>query len=359
MRYNCLLKCSLGGLVTALVAMFIVAPLALAAAENSQYVLGNGIRATMYSPDQVMNMVSKDSRGRLILTLPGGASYALIESVQDPQITNKGDGTFHPIDSDLVLKALSSIDLDGRRIELSVNIYILPLPRDGYLASSSCGNDIILSPGVYEVCGRTCAYVVSHEIGHVFQHNYLPSDDVDPWVAYLKLRGIWEDPRYTETAAHAYRPTEIFAEDFRYLFGGEEAHYTGTIENPSLPLPDEVSGLREFIADLAPAQAIAVADAAAPPGILVSNYPNPFNPVTTIHALFRGGFTTAAETDVALYRVDGTLVRRVFHGMVSGDELTARWDGRDESGSAVSSGVYICVVRRGDARSTSKMLLIR
>jgi hypothetical protein len=340
--------------------MLLFAPPSLSAGENSQYSLDNGINATIYGVDDVMKMISKDSSGRLVLELPDGRSYRLIESIEDPQITNKGDGSFHPVDGDLVVRALSAIDLEGRRMDLSVNVYILPLPRDGYLASSTCGNDIILSPGVYEVCAQTCAYTVTHEIGHAFQNAYLSSELGDGWIEYLKLRGIYADPRYTDMASHANRPVEIFAEDFRYLFGGNEACCTGTIENPSLPLPDDVPGLSGFIAALAPNETNVAVDSPALPGMLVSNYPNPFNPVTTIRALFPGvAGTPPAQTDVAVYRVDGSLVRRLFRGMTSGGEFTVRWDGRDESGSAVSSGVYVSVVRRGDARATGKMLLVR
>ena len=343
-----------------LTALFLIVPVCLSAGENSRFSLDNGIDAVIHSPDDVMKMISRNSDGWLILSLPNGRSYRLIESIDNPQIMNKGDGSFHPVGAELVVKALSSIDLGGRRMKLSVNVYILPFPRDGFLASSAYGDDVILSPGVYEASSRTCAYSVSHEIGHVFQQTHLPSETGEDWTEYLKLRGLYGDPLFDETACHANRPAEIFAEDFRYLFGGEEARSSGTIENASLPLPDDVPGLKEYIASFASSETIVAADEPGASRISVSNYPNPFNPVTTIRALFRdGGGGPGAETDVALYRVDGSLVRNLFHGMMSGDELAVRWDGTDESGRVVSSGVYLYVVRRGDMRATGKMLLVK
>jgi hypothetical protein len=342
------------------IGVFLLFGAPLHAGENSHYSLANGLNVTVISPENVMKMTSTAPGGALLLNMADGQSYQLIASLSDPEITNTGDGRFHPFDEDLVIKALSAIDVGGRPLNLSVNVYLLPLPREGFLTSSACGSDIFLSPGVYEISAASCAYFVAHEMGHVFQNAYLPVGGSRAWTDYLKLRGIYDDPRYVETCAHASRPGEIFAEDFRYLFGGPEARSSGTIENAELSLPDAVAGLREFIVDLVPS---GPAVAAAPPAgsrLVVSNYPNPFNPVTTIRASLGGvasGPTT--EADVAVYRVDGSLVRRVFHGSVSGDELSVRWDGRDERGKTAASGVYFYVVRCGQARATGKMLLVR
>jgi hypothetical protein len=328
------------------------------AGENSHYSLSNGLRVTIVPSENVMAMTSMAPDGTLLLDLPNGQSCALVQSLADPLITNKGDGSFHPFDESLVIKALSRIDVGGRPMGLSVTVYLLPLPREGFMASSACGTDIFLSPGVYEISFASCAYLVTHEVGHVFQNAYLPAGS-ESWTDYLKLRGIYDDPRFAETAVHASRPAEIFAEDFRYLFGCPEARSSGTIENSDLALPDAVPGLKDLVVGLLPSETTAAAPAARP-ALVVSNYPNPFNPSTTIRASLSGLPAGAPrEAEVAIYRVDGSLVKRVFHGNVSGDELVARWDGRDQSGGRAASGVYLCVVRCGEARATAKMLLIR
>ena len=59
------------------------------------------------------------------------------------------------------------------------------------------------------------------------------------------------DAFITEAAPHADRPHEIFAEDFRVLFGDALANYSGSIENPALVYPRRVEGLEEFMLDLA------------------------------------------------------------------------------------------------------------
>src|ERR1051326_6180251 len=61
----------------------------------------------------------------------------------------------------------------------------------------------------------------------------------------------------TASAAHADRPHEIWAEDFRALFGGAAATSAGTIENASLAYPTQIAGLDRFMASLAASAASA------------------------------------------------------------------------------------------------------
>ncbi len=71
--------------------------------------------------------------------------------------------------------------------------------------------------------------------------------------------------------------------------------------------------------------------------ILFQNYPNPFNPKTTIK------YYLQHDTNVALkiYNVLGKEVRTLFNENQSGGSKSVIWDGTDNSGEIVSSGVYI------------------
>jgi hypothetical protein len=94
--------------------------------------------------------------------------------------------------------------------------------------------------------------------------------------------------------------------------------------------------------------------------VVRQNYPNPFNPTTTIRAVFNGQAPAdAGGIGVSIYRVDGSLVRRVTGGAISGNEFSVRWDGRDERGNAAPAGVYFYAVRAAGIGSTGKMILAR
>jgi len=330
------------------------------AGENYHLALANGLDASLYTPESIMEMTVRDPQGQLILKLSSGISYRLIEDINDPQITNRGDGSFHPADVDQVARALSEVSVRGANLAMPVNIYVLPLPRSGLLTSSASGGDIFLSPGVFEIAASSLALTVTHELGHVFQHRFAPEGEEGNWRTYLELRGIADEALYASTSIHMNRPVEIFAEDFRFLFGGEESRASGRIENPYLPTPDLVSGLEEFfVALVAPEGIVSAAPASASP-FTFSNYPNPFNPSTTVRVAFTGPAAAGGrEASISIYRVDGTFVREIYRGSVSENEFSARWDGKDERGNEAASGVYLYAVHAEGRMATGKMLLIR
>ncbi len=88
---------------------------------------------------------------------------------------------------------------------------------------------------------------------------------------------------------------------------------------------------------------------------LAQNYPNPFNPGTTI------SFYLAAPADASLevFNVQGRLVARLTDGPLSAGWHECVWDGRDASGAAVGSGVYLARLRIGGETKSIKMSLMR
>ena len=91
---------------------------------------------------------------------------------------------------------------------------------------------------------------------------------------------------------------------------------------------------------------------------LLPNYPNPFNPETWIPY----HLSEPAQVTVRLYAVDGTLVRTLTLGHRASGRYEARhraayWDGRNELGEPVASGIYFYTLTAGDFTATRKMLI--
>ncbi|UCF05049.1 MAG: hypothetical protein JSV33_14185 [bacterium] len=345
--------------------LIIASSLSVSAGEKFEHhALENGVDIRLYRPETILEeMTRRDEAGRLQLILDDGIRYLLIEDTSDPAIANGGDGSFHPMKAELVLQSLAEIEVGYTPMDIKIEIYILPYPRYSFVSSTTCGARIFLSPGVYEIDFFTGSRIVTHEFGHAFQYRYLPDGDEARWSRYLHLRGIDDEPQYVEYGRHMDDPHEIFAEDFRFLFGSEAACYCGTIENESLPLPDQVAGLEEFIVSFVTGEVTSLADKDLPSLrrlISVTNYPNPFNPFTTIRVDLHGSvLTTAHDVDVAVYRADGSLVRRLYRGPMDGGGLTLTWDGRDGRGRATTSGLYLCRVCTPRGSVTGKMMLVR
>ena len=93
------------------------------------------------------------------------------------------------------------------------------------------------------------------------------------------------------------------------------------------------------------------------PGITfqTSNYPNPFNPSTTI----KYSMPTAGHLKLRIYDVRGQLVKTLVDGVrPAGAGQTVVWDGTDERGSTAASGVYFYEARAlGDVRIGKTTLL--
>ena len=91
---------------------------------------------------------------------------------------------------------------------------------------------------------------------------------------------------------------------------------------------------------------------------LLANYPNPFNPETWIPYQL----SASADVSVSIYAVDGCLVRRLdlghqVEGVYRSRSRAAYWDGRNEFGERVASGLYFYTLTAGDFTATRKMLI--
>lgn len=83
--------------------------------------------------------------------------------------------------------------------------------------------------------------------------------------------------------------------------------------------------------------------------------PNPFNTGTVL--TFE--LSTPGHVAVEVFNVQGRLVRRLFKGVFGIGQRSVLWDGRDDSGKEVASGVYFCRVVTGEGRRTKSMVLLR
>jgi predicted outer membrane repeat protein len=85
------------------------------------------------------------------------------------------------------------------------------------------------------------------------------------------------------------------------------------------------------------------------------NYPNPFNPVTTI----RFAIPTSARTTVTVFDVRGRAVKTLVDSELPAASHSVQWRGDDGSGRAVAAGVYFYRVRSGEHEAVGRMALIK
>ncbi|MGE5175620.1 MAG: FlgD immunoglobulin-like domain containing protein, partial [Hyphomicrobiales bacterium] len=89
---------------------------------------------------------------------------------------------------------------------------------------------------------------------------------------------------------------------------------------------------------------------------LLQNAPNPFNPSTTI----RYSIATTGKVSLRIYNAGGALVRTLVDTALAPGEYRARWDGKDDSGNRLASGVYFYRIETSSGfRDAKKLLLLK
>jgi len=94
--------------------------------------------------------------------------------------------------------------------------------------------------------------------------------------------------------------------------------------------------------------------------LLLQNYPNPFNPETWIPYQIR----ESAEVMIRIYDANGRLVCTLAlgqrqAGFYLGRSRAASWDGHNDAGEKVSSGVYFYQIQAGDFNATRKLVIVK
>ncbi|MBN2070184.1 MAG: T9SS type A sorting domain-containing protein [Candidatus Krumholzibacteriota bacterium] len=88
---------------------------------------------------------------------------------------------------------------------------------------------------------------------------------------------------------------------------------------------------------------------------LAQNFPNPFNPVTRIEY----GLSAPANVSLKIYDAAGRLVRELVDEGRAAARYAEVWDGRDDAGRQVASGMYFYRIEAGEFTATKKLVLLR
>ncbi len=120
-------------------------------------------------------------------------------------------------------------------------------------------------------------------------------------------------------------------------------------DDGSLVFKQGIKNLENLLASLIPEETA-----------LFANYPNPFNPETWIPYQL----AEPADATLAIYDMNGQLIRRLAlghqaAGMYQSRSRSAYWDGRNQLGESVASGLYFYTLTAGDFTETRRMLILK
>ena len=87
----------------------------------------------------------------------------------------------------------------------------------------------------------------------------------------------------------------------------------------------------------------------------LANFPNPFNPTTTISFIA----SRAGTAKLSVFNIKGQRVNMLYNGLFSKGHHSIVWNGLDERGATVSSGLYFVRVEMNGTSQTHKMVLMK
>lgn len=124
--------------------------------------------------------------------------------------------------------------------------------------------------------------------------------------------------------------------------------------------PEDTSNLEVIITDVFQPLSPVTSVQEPPPGkpetfILDQNYPNPFNPQTTI----RYELTEDSAVSLKIYNLLAQEVRTLVNEVQPRGTKTVVWNGKDDSGRVLASGVYVYELRTGKYLATKRMLFLQ
>ena len=88
---------------------------------------------------------------------------------------------------------------------------------------------------------------------------------------------------------------------------------------------------------------------------LIKNYPNPFNPVTTL----RYNLPENSHVNITIYDMLGRQVKNLINQTQDAGYRSVRWNATDDYGKPVSAGIYLYQIQAGEFVQTKKMMLLK
>jgi hypothetical protein len=227
-------------------------------------------------------------------------------------------------------------------------------------AASQSSNDVddgtttLLSP-IVDLSTRPNAWV---NYRRWYTNDTGGSPGLDYWTVDVSADGggSWVNLESTNISERSWIRVEHNLLDHVPLTSNMMFRFVASDEDPGSVVEAGVDDF-EIVSYLAPDPTRIPGDTPLPAVVrLDQNFPNPFNPETTIR------FTIPPPGDgvtLGIFDVGGRLINRLVDNENIVGERTVRWNGKDSRGSNVSSGVYFYRLRTGGQTFSKKLILLR
>ncbi len=193
--------------------------------------------------------------------------------------------------------------------------------------------------------------------------NGIPGDPISDGLTGVTLSNSQHPPGLLDgvQAAAGADPVWIFNNQAykagtRYVDGGTKVVYF-TFPWECLPQESQRNLVMQRIVDYFGISAGVSAPVAAAPAqsVLGQNFPNPFNPATVIEY----ALADAGQVELRVYDLNGRMVRELVNAPQAASRYQVEWDGRDDLGRELASGIYFYQLNAPGIRETRRMVLTK
>ncbi|NOX88414.1 MAG: VWA domain-containing protein [Calditrichaeota bacterium] len=170
-----------------------------------------------------------------------------------------------------------------------------------------------------------------------------PETDIKQYNIYRRTRksSEWQLIGYsTEPLFTDYLPDPASISDYFYSVSAEDIHENKSELSEEASIMTGLEGLDNRVPEKF---------------ALYQNFPNPFNPTTTIVY----DLPETREVRLEIFTASGQKIKTLFTGQLNQGRHKLVWDGTDDAGNQVASGVYLYQLKAGDFVQTRKMILMR
>jgi len=150
---------------------------------------------------------------------------------------------------------------------------------------------------------------------------------------------------------------EIVGIDSCYTFltdensAGEYRLLLEITDNYQPPSRDSLAFVWNIIVD----EIVSVQDLVPQVTNIYQNFPNPFNPITTINY----DLSQDSDVQIEIYNIKGQKVKQLVNEQKQAGKYSVNWNGKNDNGRLVSSGIYFYKMKSVDFEKTRKMLLLK
>lgn len=325
-----------------------------AGSTNNQYLVGDRIRGKTRA---VMNILIMWALGLTFFALPSVAATYDVASDFSP--TSNPTGAWSYGWSSLLTSALDLYSFNGhdRDIDNWSDTALLYPPTVSHNGTSS-----VVTHNPETITWQPGQFALHPGPSGEYSHARWTAPSADTYYISARFTGI--DLTGTTTDVHVLHNTSsLFSGSV--IGYGDTASFSTTVSVGAGDFIDFAVGYGNgthwddttALAAIISTNPTAVGDDTTTPSLtrLVGVHPNPFNPQTWIQ------YDLARETSVRLhiYDVRGAMVRTLVSGRRAPGRHTETWDGRDDTGASVASGVYVARLAADGVTQNQKLVLLK